>query len=145
MIKTEYEVTIFPYGRGLHSPFDTSSENNDLLVVEGCKETATVSSSRVRDWTGRHSDDDKTQQEPALLVQSEIQDDSPSVTGNITVIKKRLNGHDRDNLIKTYFNGKEASAMFDTGSPISTINYNNATKGRIMKVEQKKTNKLELS
>ena len=30
--------------------------------------------------------------------------------------------------------------MFDTGSPISTINCNIATKGRIIKVEQKKTN-----
>ena len=89
IIKTEYEVTILPTGRGLYSPFDTSAEDSDLLIEEGCIETTTGSPSRVRDWTGRHSDDDKTQQEPALLVQSEIQDDSPSVTGNITVIKKR--------------------------------------------------------
>ena len=67
-----------------------------------------------------------------------MKDNASSVTGNITVIKKRFNG--QDHLIKTYFNGKEVSAMFDTGSPISTINCNDATKGRIIKVEQKKTN-----
>ena len=128
IIKTEYEVTILPTGRGLYSPFDTSAEDSDLLIEEGCIETTTGSPSRVRDWTGRHSDDDKTQQEPALLVQSEIQDDSPRVTGNITVIKMRVKGHGRDNLIKTYFNGEEASVMFDTCSSISTIHYRDPAK-----------------
>ena len=138
MIKTEYEVTIFPYGRGLHSPFDTSSDNNDLLVVEGCKETATVSSSRVRDWTGMHSDDDKTQQKPALPIQSEVQDDSPKVTGTVTIIK-REKGHDQDYLVKAYFNGKEASVMFDTCSPVSTIHYDDPTQSRIIKIGKKRT------
>ena len=33
-----------------------------------------------------HSDDDKTQQEPALPIQSEVQDYSPKVTGTGTII-----------------------------------------------------------
>ena len=96
-------------------------------------------SSRVRDWTRMHSDDDKTQQEPALLVQSEIQDDSPRVTGNITVIKKRVKGHGRVNLIKTHFNGEKASVMFDTCSPVSTIHYDDPTQSRIIKIGKKRT------
>ena len=120
MIRTEYDVTIVPHGKGLHSLFDTSSENNDLLVVEGCKETATASSSRVRDWTGLHSDDDKTQQEPALPIQSEVQDDSPKVTGTVTIIK-REKGHNLGNLVRACFNGKEASVIFDTGSFYDTL------------------------
>ena len=35
-----------------------------------------------------HSDDDKTQQEPALPFQSEVQDDSPKVTGTVTIITR---------------------------------------------------------
>ena len=93
IFETEYEVTISPTERGLYSPFNTSSENNDSLVEEGCIGKTTVSSSRVRDWTGRDSDDEKSQQETALTVQSEVQDKNPIVTGNITVIKKRVIGH----------------------------------------------------
>ena len=138
MIKTEYEVSLFPFGRGLHSPFDTSSENNDLLVVEGCQETETRSSSRVRDWTRMHSDDDETQQESALTIQSEVQDDIPKVTGTVTIIK-REKGHDQDSLVRAYYNGKEASVMFDTGSTVSTIHYDDLTHSRIIKIGKKRT------
>ena len=78
--------------------------------------------------------------ESSLVVHSEIKDNISSVTGNVTVIKKRINGHDQDNHINTYFNGKEISTMFDTGSPISTIRCNEATKSNIIEVDQEKTN-----
>ena len=41
LIKTEYEVSLFPIGKGLHSPFEISSDNYDLLDVEECKEAVT--------------------------------------------------------------------------------------------------------
>ena len=118
MIKTEYEVTIFPFGRGLHSPFDTSSENNDLLVVEGCKEA-------------------ETQQESALPIQSEVHDDSPKVTGTVTIITREKE-HTQDSLVRAYFNGKEASVMVDTGSTVSTIHYDDPTQSRIIKIGKKR-------
>ena len=70
MIKTEYEVSLFPMRRGLHSPFEISPENNDLLVIEGCKE-------------------EETQQESALPSQSEVHDGSPKGTCTISNERKR--------------------------------------------------------
>ena len=127
MIITEYEVTILPVGRGLYSPFDTSSENNDSSVVERCKETDIFS-----------SNDDETKQESALPIQSEVQNDSPNVTGTITIITRKK-GHDQDSIVKTYFNGKEASVMLDTGSTVSTIHYDDPTQSRIIKIGKKRT------
>ena len=79
--------------KSLCLPFDTSVEDDDLSVQEECIEPTPSLPSKIVDWTGCHSDDNKTARESALIVQSEIQDDSSSVTGNITVIKKRINGH----------------------------------------------------
>ena len=79
IIKTEYKVTILPPGKKLCFPFDTSAKENDLLVKEGCIETTPSLPSKIVDWTGSHSDDNKTPRESALIVQSEIQDNSSSV------------------------------------------------------------------
>ena len=105
--------------RGLHSPFEISPENNDLLVIEGCKE-------------------EETQQESALPSQSEVHDDSPKGTGTITTATREKE-HTQDSLVRAYFNGKEASVMVDTGSTVSTIHYDDPTQDRIFKIEKKKT------
>ena len=68
-----------------------------------------------------------------------MKDNDSSITGNITVIKRRTNGQGRYNHIYTYFNGREVSTMFDTCSPVSTIKFNEKTKDRIIKIEQMKT------
>ena len=101
----------------LHSPFEISSENYELLVVEGCKEV-------------------ETQQESPLPIQSEVHDDSPKVTGTITIVTREKE-HTQDSLVKAYFNGKEASVMVDTGSTVSTIHYDDPTQNRIFKIGKK--------
>ena len=69
LIKTEYEVSLFPIGKGLHSPFEISSENDDLLDIEGCKEAV-------------------TEQESAHHEKSEVYDDRSKVTNTITLVTK---------------------------------------------------------
>ena len=119
LIKTEYEVSLFPMGKGLHSPFEISSENDDLLVIEGCKEA-------------------EAQQESAHPIQSEAHDDSSKVTSTITLLTRERE-HTQVSLVEAYFNGKEASVMVDTGSTFSTIRYDNPTQDRIFKIGKKRT------
>ena len=47
--------------------------------------------------------------------------------------------HTLDSLVRAYFNGKEASVMVDTGSTVSTLEYDDPTQNRIFKVGKKIT------
>ena len=68
-----------------------------------------------------------------------MQDENSIATGSITVIKMMGKGHGKDKLIKTYFNGKEASVMHDTCSSVSTVHYDDPTKSRIIRIGRKRT------
>ena len=140
IIMTEYKVTIHPSGKGLCFPFDASAEDDALLIKEECIKPTPSSPSKVVVWEKCHNDVDKAPRRFSLIDSSEMKDNTSSVTGTITIIKKRINGDDQGNHINTYFNGKEISTMFDTGLPISTIKYNEAAETRIIEIEQREPN-----
>ena len=91
-------------------------------------------------WEKCHGDVDEAPRRCPLFDSSEMENNTSSVTGIITVIKKRISGNDQGNHINTYFNGTEISTIFDSGSPISTMKHNMATETRIIEIEQREPN-----
>ena len=87
MIKTVYEVSLFPIEKGLQSPFEISSENDDLLDIGEYKEAV-------------------TQQESAHCSQSKAHDESPEITDTITLVT-RNRGHAQVSLVGAYSNGRK--------------------------------------
>ena len=119
MIITEFDVRLFPKGKELESAFEVPHENNDSLVMEGCKE-------------------ERTQQKSNHTNKSVVHDDNSEATGIITVVTRKRE-HAQISLVKAYFNGKEASIMVDTGSIVSTIHHDDPTQDRIFKILKKRT------
>ena len=137
--KTEYRVAIHPSGKDLYFPFDAPAKDDALLIKEESVKPAPSSPSKVLDWRKYQDDVDEAQRRFSLVDSSEMKENTSSVTDTITVIKKRIDGDSQGNHINTYFNGKEISTMFDTGSQISTIEHNIATNTRIIEIEKKET------
>ena len=120
MVKSipEYEISLSPFGGRLDSPFETSSENDGLAVIEGCRKA-------------------ETGQKSVLPIKSEKHDDGSRKTGTITVITKEK--EHTENIVKAYFKDGEASVIIDTCSIVSTIEFDDPTRNRIFKVGKKVT------
>ena len=118
MINIKYGVSLSPFEGRLDSPFETSSGNDGLLVVEGCRKA-------------------ESRQESVLPIQSETLDDGSKETGTIKLVKEEK--EHTENIVKAYFNDEEASVMIDTCSIVSTIKFDDPTRNRIFKVGKKIT------
>ena len=110
IVNVEHEVSLSPFGGRLDSPFETSPENNELLVVEGCREI-------------------ENRQESVTPIRS---DDGSKETGTITIVTEEKKN--TESILRADFNGIRASVMMDTCSTISTIEFNDPTQNRIFKV-----------
>ena len=118
IINIKYEVSLSPFGGRLDSPFETSSGNDGLLVIEGCRKA-------------------DTRQESVRPIQSETHDDGSKEKGTITIVTAEK--EHTENIVRAYFDDKKASVGTDTCSTVSTIEYNDPTQKRIFKVGKKIT------
>ena len=116
IMKTEYEVSIFPIDEELQSPFETSSENDNQLDTGEYKGTV-------------------TQQDSARCNQSKANGESTEATGTITLITRNKD-HAQTSLVEAYFNSDKSAIMVDTCSSVSIIHYNDPAKDRIFKSEK---------